>query len=78
MAVCGGDVFGVTACGREMMGTHDLARFIADVLHTDETGAESYVDSSHLSRVVVDGKFDLLALAMAIETRLAAQPRVLP
>lgn len=57
------------------MQHRELARFIADTLAIDPTEPDgSYVDSAHLSETVIDGRFDLCALAQNILTHLAKEP----
>lgn len=51
------------------MQHRELARFIADTLHIEETGSLSYVDARKLDDVRLDGRFDLCDLAQAILTR---------
>ncbi len=52
------------------MQHRELARFIADTLSIDPTEPDgSYVDSAHLNDTIIDGSFNLYALAQAILTR---------
>lgn len=40
-----------------------IARLIAETLAYDETSMGNYVDSEYLEEAVIDGRFDLVALA---------------
>lgn len=52
-----------------------LARFVADVLATDDTGMGNYVDATSLTLSVLDGAFDLTALAAALNERYIITPK---